>query len=215
MIATLVFFSVTSAYSLAVLIHCLLVLITRKARGYFTGSISSSMAPITRLGMPARARMGTAARPSPEFTGPITTCTLSLKASCCAKLTALVGSPAVSRVSSSICRPLMPPALLISSTASCTPWFSAMAADDSGPVSDDSQPTLMGCAWAASGAARHNAACTASRPRFIERNDIDVSSDAPLRSVHRGGEARLSVSGFSLAAGFCWIESGEPYPCFV
>ena len=83
--------------------------------------------------MPARATIGVVARPSPELTGPITKWTLSLKASCCAKLTALVGSPAVSRVSSSILRPRMPPAALISSTASFTPSFSANAADESGP----------------------------------------------------------------------------------
>ena len=101
---------------------------------------------MTKLGTPARARIGVVASDSPELTGPMTNCTLSLKASCCAKLTALVGSPAVSRVRSSIWRPRIPPDLLISSTANCTPWFSAMAADESGPVSDDSQPILT--VWA-------------------------------------------------------------------
>ena len=147
---------------------------TRKARGYFTGSISSSMAPITRLGTPALARMGVLAKPSPELTGPMTKCTLSLKASCCAKFTALVGSPAVSRVSSSIWRPLMPPALLISSTASCTPWFSAMAADDSGPVSEDSQPTLMVCARALPAETALSPAATREVARSVVKRNVMV-----------------------------------------
>ena len=120
----------------------------RKARGYLRGSTSSSMVPMTRLGTPARATMGTVARDSPEFTGPMTKCTFSLNTSCWARLTALVGSPAVSRVTSSSLRPSTPPAALISSTATSTPWFSAIAAEDSGPVSDDSQPMRIGSARA-------------------------------------------------------------------
>ncbi len=93
--------------------------------------------------MPALATIGTVASDSPEFTGPMMKSTLSTNASCLARFTALVGSPLVSRVTSSSLRPLTPPAALISSTANCTPWFSAMAAEDSGPVSDDSQPMRM------------------------------------------------------------------------
>jgi hypothetical protein len=99
------------------------------------------------------------------------TTALSLWISWFARLTALVGSPVVSRVSSSSLRPLMPPALLISSIAYWTPWFSAMAADDSAPVSDDSQPILMvSCAWAASGSSVLHArapAAASTRERTI------------------------------------------------
>ena len=41
----------------------MLVLITRNASGYFFGSVSWSIEPITRLGMPARARIGVVASP--------------------------------------------------------------------------------------------------------------------------------------------------------
>src|SRR5258708_6924569 len=38
----------------------------------------------------------------------------------------------------------MPPAALICSTANCTPWFSALAAEDRGPGSDENQPMRIG-----------------------------------------------------------------------
>ena len=98
---------------------------------------------MTRFGIPALATIGTVASDLPEFTGPITNSTLSRKTSCWARFTALVGSPAVSRVISSSCRPSTPPFALISWTANFTPSFSAIAAEESGPVNEESQPILM------------------------------------------------------------------------
>jgi hypothetical protein len=134
--------------------------------------------------MPALATMGTVASDSPEFTGPMMTSTLSTNASCLAKFTAFVGSPPVSRVMSSSLRPLMPPAALISSTANCTPWFSAMAAEDSAPVSEDSQP--MRIVESAPAIDAENARQTASNRALHAANDLSIwssSGESPLLFV--------------------------------
>ena len=165
----------------------------RKARGYLTGSVSASRAPRIKFGTPALAMTPTVARDSPEFTGPMMMCTLSEWMSWLAKFTALVGSPAVSRVSSSTGRPRMPPRLLISSTANSTPLFSAMAADDSGPVSDESQPILIGslpCAWATPSVIR------AARPRVerirMPRTNVNMGTpDVPLGLVSNALDQRF------------------------
>ena len=63
------------------------------------------------------------------------TLTLWPRVSSAAPFTALVGSLCVSRLISSIWRPSMPPASLISSTASWTPRLIPTPVDDEGPVS--------------------------------------------------------------------------------
>jgi len=65
----------------------------------------------------ARAMIGVTASDSPEFVGPQMACTLSALIISCVALTALVGSPWVSRVRTSIVRPFMPPAVLIAFAA--------------------------------------------------------------------------------------------------
>src|SRR5450759_2177627 len=63
------------------------------------------------FGILARAMIGVTASDSPEFVGPQMACTLSALIISCVALTALVGSPWVSRVRTSIVRPFMPPAV--------------------------------------------------------------------------------------------------------
>jgi hypothetical protein len=63
------------------------------------------------------------------------TWTLWRRVSSVAAFTALVGSLCVSRTMSSSCRPLMPPAALISLTASSVPRLMPMPVEELGPVS--------------------------------------------------------------------------------
>ena len=86
-----------------------------EASGYFFTSISESTQQGCNCGTLARASSGTAASASPELSGPHMTLTLWPRVSSAAAFTALVGSLCVSRTISSICRPSMPPAALISS----------------------------------------------------------------------------------------------------
>ena len=81
------------------------------------------------------ASSGTTASDSPELPGPITALTFCARESSAAPFTAFIGSLWVSRTTSSICRPSMPPAALISCTASWTPRFMPIPVDDEGPVS--------------------------------------------------------------------------------
>jgi hypothetical protein len=94
---------------------------TRKLFGYFCGSISRSTTPTVRFGTLKRARIGVVASDSPELVGPKTASTLTRAASSVAAFTALVGSPCVSRVTTSIFRPFTPPAALILFAAYTTP----------------------------------------------------------------------------------------------
>ena len=107
----------------------------RKAIGYFLTSISSSTQHGCSIGTLSRAISGVAASASPELSGPQMMLHLARCASSATAFTALVGSLCVSRLISSILRPLMPPALLISSTASWVPRLMPTPVDDDGPVS--------------------------------------------------------------------------------
>jgi hypothetical protein len=69
-----------------------------------------------------------------------------------AAFTALVGSLCVSRVMSSICRPLTPPAALISLTARMVPRLVAIPLDELGPVSAGrADADRLGCSYRRAG----------------------------------------------------------------
>src|SRR5580704_10370217 len=109
-------------------------------------------------GILARAMIGVVASASPELTGPQMAWTLSWLIISCVALTALVGSPWVSRVMTSILRPLTPPAALMASTAKITPRLKPMVGAELGPVMAASQPILIGSDWAMAGLGNENVA---------------------------------------------------------
>src|ERR1700730_14371798 len=104
----------------------------RKALGYRVGSIRLSTTQGGLLGIFARAMMAVTARLSPELVGPQTAFTLSWLIISWVALTALVGSPWVSRVMISTLRPLTPPAALIASAAKTTPRLKPIAGAELG-----------------------------------------------------------------------------------
>src|ERR1700712_4606831 len=94
--------------------------------------------------------IGVVASASPELSGPQIAWTLAWLINSWVAFTALVGSPWVSRVMTSILRPLTPPAALIASTANITPRLKPTVGAELGPVIAASQPILIGsdCAMA-------------------------------------------------------------------
>src|SRR5882757_2867563 len=109
-------------------------------------------------GILARAMIGVVANASPELSGPQMAWTLAWLISSCVAFTALVGSPWVSRVTTSIWRPLTPPAALMASTAKITPRLNPMVGAELGPVIAASQPILIGSDWAIAGFGNENVA---------------------------------------------------------
>ena len=103
------------------------------------------------FGILARAMIGVVASASPELSGPQIAWTLTWLISSWVALTALVGSPWVSRVMISILRPLTPPAALMASAAKITPRLKPMVGAELGPVIAASQPILIGSDWAMAG----------------------------------------------------------------
>src|SRR3982750_2531811 len=95
-------------------------------------------------GILARAMIGVVASASPELSGPQIACTLAWLISSWVALTALVGSPWVSRITISGLRPWPPPAALIASAAKLTPRLKPMVGAELGPVIAARQPTLIG-----------------------------------------------------------------------
>ena len=101
-----------------------------EAIGYFFASVSESTQQGCIWGTFVARDQRQTASASPEFSGPQMTLHLVRRVSSAAPFTALVGSLCVSRMISSICRPLMPPAALISFTASSVPRLMPMPVDD-------------------------------------------------------------------------------------
>ena len=102
-----------------------------------------------------------------------------LRVSSSAALTALVGSPCVSRVTTSMVRPLTPPAALISSTAKVRPRLKPMPVDDPGPVSATSQPSLSGPDCAKADCAKAGRA----RPAAAAARSVRRRSPNPLDTI--------------------------------
>ena len=85
--------------------------------GNFAGSIRVSTTHGWMLGILARAMIAVTASDSPELVGPQIAWTFCWLISSCVAFTHLVGSPWVSRVTTSTIRPLTPPAALMASAA--------------------------------------------------------------------------------------------------
>src|ERR1700753_390591 len=123
----------------------------RKAAGNLAGSIRVSTTQGCRSGILARAMIGVVASASPELSGPQIACTLDWLINSWVAFTALVGSPWVSRITTSILRPLTPPAPLMASTAKFTPRLKPMVGAELGPVIAARQPILIVSDWAMAG----------------------------------------------------------------
>src|ERR1700748_2212655 len=102
-------------------------------------------------GIFARALIGVTASDSPELSGPQIAWTFCWLINSWVAFTALVGSPWVSRITTSILRPLTPPAPLMASTAKLTPRLKPMVGAELGPVIAARQPILIGSDWAIAG----------------------------------------------------------------
>src|SRR6202034_1871910 len=107
-------------------------------------------------GILARAMIGVTASASHELSGPQIACTLDWLINSWVAFTALVGSPWVSRITTSILRPLTPPAALMASAAKLTPRLKPMVGAELGPVMAARHPILIGsdCAMAGLGNGR-------------------------------------------------------------
>src|SRR5260221_11305250 len=107
--------------------------------------------------------IGVVASASPELNGPQMPWTLSWLIISWVALTALVGSPWVSRVMTSSLRPLTPPAALMASTAKMTPRLKPMVGAELGPVIAARKPILIGSDWAIAGFGHGNVAALRAR----------------------------------------------------
>src|SRR6202046_4167320 len=95
--------------------------------------------------------IGVTASASPEFNGPQVAWTFTWLINSWVALTALVGSPWVSRITISIWRPLTPPEALMASAAKYTPRLKPMVGAELGPVIAARQPILIGSVCAIAG----------------------------------------------------------------
>ena len=102
--------------------------------------------------------IGVVASASPELSGPQIAWTLAWLINSCVAFTALVGSPWVSRVMTSILRPLTPPAALMASTAKITPRLNPIVGAELGPVIAARKPILIGSDWAMAAFGNENVA---------------------------------------------------------
>src|ERR1700761_1734029 len=129
-------------------------------------------------GIFARAMIGVVASASPELTGPQMAWTFNWLIISWVALTALVGSPWVSRVTISILRPLMPPAALMLSTAKMTPRLNPTVGAELGPVMAASQPILIGSDCAIAGFGNENAAAPSAPalPIKTSRREMAIGS---------------------------------------
>src|ERR1700722_11828804 len=129
-------------------------------------------------GILARAMIGVVASASPELSGPQMPWTLSWLIISWVAFTALVGSPWVSRVMTSILRPLTPPAALMASTAKMTPRLKPMVGAELGPVIAARKPILIGSDWAMAGMGRENAAALSAPvvPNKTSRREMPKNS---------------------------------------
>ena len=105
-----------------------------------TGSPPTAM----KVGTPASSTIFLTLIPSAVVVGPMMAATLSLKMNFLAMTAALAGSLSVSPMTSSMGRPLMPPSLLILSTAIWATSFVGVPMLAAGPDRAKKAPTLMG-----------------------------------------------------------------------
>src|SRR5450631_2466031 len=150
----------------------------RNALGNFAGSIRLSTTQGWISGILARAMIGVVASASPELSGPQIAWTLAWLINSWVALTALVGSPWVSRITISILRPLTPPAALIASTAKLTPRLKPMVGAELGPVIAARQPILIGSESAMAGRGNDSDAAPSAPapPKMTSRREIAMAS---------------------------------------
>src|SRR6201993_2486327 len=150
----------------------------RKALGYLAVSIRLSTTQGWMSGILARAMIGVVANASPELSGPQMACTLSWLIISWVAFTALVGSPWVSRITSSILRPFTPPAALMASTAKLTPRLKPMVGAELGPVIAARHPILIVSDWAMAGAGKEKAVAPSAPalPNKTSRREMVFSS---------------------------------------
>src|SRR5258708_29643610 len=141
----------------------------RNALGNLAGSIRLSTTQGWISGILTRAMIGVVASASPEFSGPQIAWTLAWLINSWVALTALVGSPWVSRMMTSILRPLTPPVALMASTAKLTPRLKPIVGAELGPVIAARQPILIGSDWAMAGFGDKNVAAP-SAPALPHKN---------------------------------------------
>src|SRR5258705_12078016 len=150
----------------------------RKAFGNFAGSIRLSTTQGWISGILARAMIGVVASASPELSGPQIAWTLAWLINSWVALTALVGSPWVSRITISILRPLTPPPALMASTANVTPRLKPMVGAELGPVMAARKPILIGSDWAKADFGNENVAAPSgpALPNKTSRREMDMDS---------------------------------------
>src|ERR1700735_1495740 len=134
----------------------------------------------------ARAMIGVVASASPELNGPQIAWTLAWLINSWVAFTALVGSPWVSRITSSILRPLTPPAALIASTAKLTPRLKPMVGAELGPVIAARHPILMvsDCAIAGAGKEKAVAPSAPALPNKTSRREMVISAPVQIGRAH-------------------------------
>jgi hypothetical protein len=117
--------------------------------------------------------------------------------SSCVALTALVGSPCVSRITISIMRPLTPPPALIALTAKSTPRLKPMVGAELGPVIAARQPILIGSDCAIAGIGNENVAApnVPAPPNNSSRRETAMTSS---RSFPQVGVRRLRIISCAL-----------------
>src|ERR1700759_3810068 len=150
----------------------------RNAFGNLVVSIRLSPTQGWISGILDRPMTGGGASASPEFSGPQMPWTLSWLIISCVALTALVGSPWVSRVMTSILRPLTPPAALMAARQNITPRLKPMVGADLGPVMAARKPILIGSDWAMAGFGNENVAAPSAPavPNKTSRRETAMSS---------------------------------------
>ena len=115
--------------------------------------ITGSPPTVMMMGSLALSNIFFTAMPVSVRVGPITAATWSTLMNFLAMVTVLVGSPSVSSMTSSRGRPLMPPSLLILSTAMPATSLVGVPIAEAGPEISKNAPIRMG-SWAATGADR-------------------------------------------------------------
>src|ERR1700676_2764173 len=179
----------------------------RNALGNLAVSIRLSTTQGWISGILARAMIGVVASASPEFSGPQIAWTLAWLINSCVALTALVGSPWVSRMMASILRPLTPPAALIASTAKLTPRLKPMVGAELGPVMAARQPILIGSDWAIAGFGNENVAAPSAPalPNKTSRREMAICSSR-LSFFRRPSLPRARVAAiFGSGPKFGWL----------
>src|ERR1035437_4743581 len=146
------------------------------------------------IGTCAACATGAASSERPDETSPINATTLSREMSFFAAVALSPGLLWLSSKMSSSLRSSTPPAALMSSMASTTPWWEVWPQSASLPVSEVYSPTLMGsCACAtAANAARARRRLGVFMAKWAWRSGVDVLHEREAAVLHRRSEEHTS-----------------------